>query len=77
MANIYKEMMDDPFLDTQEVSKIIRVTPSTLCVWRCHGEGPDWVKMGRLVYYKTSAIRTFIEANSVTINTKTEENKYG
>jgi hypothetical protein len=32
------------FLTTRELAQVIGVKPNTLCVWRCRGTGPPFIK---------------------------------
>lgn len=50
-------------LDEQEVSRRLSVSVNTLRYWRACGEGPNYVKLGRLVRYDASALEKFILRN--------------
>jgi len=53
-------------LTTKETANILGVTPETLSVWRCTKRYPlPYIKMGRLVYYRGSDIKKFIEDRTV------------
>lgn len=53
MAKLWKDaevqMTDIQLLDEQEVSKRLSVSVNTLRYWRVSGDGPNYVKLGRLV----------------------------
>lgn len=53
----------EKLLDENETSKILQTKVKTLQHWRISGQGPEFIKMGRLVRYEASAIKRFIEAN--------------
>ena len=50
-------------LDEQEVSKRLSVSVNTLRYWRACGEGPNYVKLGRLVRYDAGALEKFLLRN--------------
>jgi len=53
-------------LTIKETANILGVTPETLAVWRCAKRySLPYVKIGRLVYYKGSDIKKFIEDRTV------------
>ena len=58
----------DILLSPKEVSDVIRVKTSTLAAWRCNKQGPQYVRVGRLIFYKKSAIDEFISSNTHTNN---------
>ena len=55
-------MTDIQLLDEQEVSRRLRVSVNTLRYWRLSGDGPNWVKLGRLVRYDAAA-QSFVGRN--------------
>ena len=50
-------------LDEQEVSRRLSVSVNTLRYWRACGEGPNYIKLGRLVRYDADALEKFILRN--------------
>lgn len=50
-------------LDEYEVSKRLSVSVNTLRYWRACGEGPNYVKLGRLVRYDAGALEKFLLRN--------------
>src|SRR6266478_5781504 len=50
-------------LDEQEVSKRLSVSVNTLRYWRACGDGPNYVKLGRLVRYDAGALENFVLRN--------------
>lgn len=50
-------------LDEREVSKRLSVSINTLRYWRLSGDGPNWVKLGRLVRYDAAALENFVGRN--------------
>ena len=56
----------DPLLTPPEAAAYIGVTENTLCVWRCVGRYDiQFVKVGRLVKYRKSALDAFLDRRTV------------
>jgi len=53
---------DDPLLSPEKTAEILHVVPCTLATWRCSGRGPRYVKIGRRVAYRESAIRSWLKS---------------
>lgn len=52
-------------LTPQEAADILRAQKNTLAIWRMTpGAGPDFVKRGRLVFYRPEAIREYLDRNT-------------
>jgi hypothetical protein len=58
-----RQMTDIQLLDEQEVSRRLSVSVNTLRYWRACGDGPNYVKLGRLVRYDAVALEKFILRN--------------
>jgi hypothetical protein len=58
-----RQMTDIQLLDEQEVSRRLSVSVNTLRYWRSSGDGPNYVKLGRLVRYDAVALEKFILRN--------------
>ncbi len=43
----------DGRLDSRNAALYLGKSPKTLDMWRCKGEGPKWIKRGRVFYYLT------------------------
>ena len=50
-------------LDEHGVSRRLSVSVNTLRYWRACGDGPDYIKLGRLVRYDAVALEKFILRN--------------
>lgn len=50
-------------LAPDEFAALRGVDTRTLDVERCHGRGPDYVKLGRRVFYRTEDVMTWIRLN--------------
>lgn len=57
---------DDPLIDVKKAAEQLGVTVSTLEAWRLKRRyNLPYVKIGRCVKYRQSAITKFIESNTV------------
>tara|TARA_Y100000296_G_scaffold13808_1_gene16108 strand:+ start:229 stop:597 length:369 start_codon:yes stop_codon:yes gene_type:complete len=50
-----------PVLTADDVAKLLGIAKETLNVWRVRGDGPEYIKVGRLVRYKRDAILDYVE----------------
>ena len=50
-----------PVLTADDVAKLLGLAKETLNVWRVRGDGPEYIKVGRLVRYKRDAILDYVE----------------
>lgn len=53
---------DDPLLNANQAADICHVAPQTMAAWRCAGRGPRYVKIGRAVFYRQSAIAAWLKS---------------
>ena len=51
------------YLDTQAAAELTGISKVTLERWRTEGEGPPYVKLGRLVKYRRVDLDAFMEAH--------------
>lgn len=49
-------------LTVPEVCALLKVRPQTLNNWRYEGKGPAFLKVGRAIRYRRSAIEEFLAA---------------
>ncbi len=54
----------DPLLHPRDAAKILGVSESWLAKARLRGDGPAYVKIGRSVRYRDSALRDYIRART-------------
>ena len=52
-------------LDAGETAKLLRQKPQTLAMWRCEDRGPEYVKIGRSVFYRRSAVSAWLASQIV------------
>ncbi|ACS80797.1 MULTISPECIES: helix-turn-helix transcriptional regulator [Maridesulfovibrio] len=62
-------------INTVEAALFLGLRPGTLEVWRCHGKGPRYSKIGRRVMYEVSDLRMFVE--SAKVETTDSYDNYG
>ena len=58
---------DEQLLDTIDVAVKIKAKEGTLERWRQIGIGPDYIRVGRLIRYKQSAIDRWLSDQTVAI----------
>jgi excisionase family DNA binding protein len=64
-------MSDDPFLLETDVAALLGIKRSTVEKWRHRNYGPPYVRVGRLVRYRSSAVAAWIEEQTVRPNEPT------
>jgi hypothetical protein len=45
-------ILADGRLDTRNAARYLGLSPKTLAMMRCQGDGPQFIKRGRVFYYK-------------------------
>ena len=51
---------EDDLLSETEAATLLRQKPRTLTIWRSRGKGPNYIKLGRSVFYRRQVIIDFI-----------------
>jgi predicted DNA-binding transcriptional regulator AlpA len=66
------ELLQAPFsklmiglISENELASLLDVKPQTLQTWRMQKTGPDFVKLGKNVFYRKLDVETWVEANVV------------
>jgi excisionase family DNA binding protein len=54
--------VEQEYLNTREVAKILAVSPRTIEKWRVTGEGPRFYRLGRVPRYSRDDIRSWVES---------------
>ena len=62
--------MDDPLLDTSTLVEMTGTTPQFWENLRTTGGGPEFIKVGRLVRYRKSAVERWFEERTVKSTTQ-------
>jgi hypothetical protein len=52
---------NDPLISSEQTAGILHVGAQSLATWRCKGRGPRFVKIGRAVFYRESAIKNWLK----------------
>ena len=52
----------DFLISTTQAPEYLGIQRQTMARWRHEGFGPPWVCMGRLIYYRSSDLRSWIES---------------
>lgn len=60
-----RQRIDDPLLTTRELSQLIRINEKTLTNWRYLHIGPPYVRFGRRVFYRHSAVTAYLTSGEV------------
>jgi hypothetical protein len=47
-------------LPEEETAAVLEVEPSTLATWRSQGKGPDYVKLGKGVFYTINTLSAWV-----------------
>jgi predicted DNA-binding transcriptional regulator AlpA len=58
-------ILDEELLADPEAAAVIGVVPTTMPQWRHRGVGPRYLKLGRLVRYRPSDLRDWINQQVV------------
>ena len=48
-----------------EVAEVLGIPEKTLTEWRCRGIGPEYLKVGRYVRYRWSAVNAWLATREV------------
>ena len=51
-------------LSTKQAASVLNLTASTLSKWRVHGGGPQFVKLGRSIFYRKAALDSFVASRA-------------
>ena len=52
----------DVLIAAAQVPEFIGIQRQTMAKWRCDGAGPKFVRLGRRVFYRSSDLREWIDA---------------
>lgn len=55
-------------LTTEQTAKYLQCSTQRIEIWRHHGEGPPYIKLGRMVRYRKSDLDEWIESHKVDAN---------
>jgi hypothetical protein len=63
----------DIFVSTAEAARHLGLSISTLCKMRCTGTGPEYVKLGRTVWYSLRSLDLWRDQRRTTSTTDSQE----
>ena len=52
-------------VDTRRAASLLGLDHATLQNWRCRGEGPPFIRLGRAIRYRPDDLETWIESHRV------------
>jgi len=61
--NIERTIHPEDCLNTAQAARELQIATGTLQNWRSRGEGPDFIKHRRNIYYLKSEIKRYIREN--------------
>jgi hypothetical protein len=62
---LLRAAVPETYLDTRQASELMGISTVRLESWRRDGEGPPYVKFGRLVKYRRVDLDAYMEAKLV------------
>ncbi len=65
----------DMLFDITQTAAYLGVHVQTLASWRCYCDGPAYIKRGRRVFYKLSALQAFEEKRKAKNECAVEQNR--
>ena len=51
-------------LTPEELAVTLKVTTTTLQTWRCEGQGPQYIKLGKQVFYRLIDVKDWINTHT-------------
>ena len=48
------------YFDNDQAAEFLGLKPSTLEIWRCRGEGPHFIRVGRKIMYSVEDLRQYM-----------------
>jgi helix-turn-helix protein len=58
-------ILGEPLLDEAEAARELKIRPQTMSAWRSRGQGPSYVRVGKLIFYTPSALRAYVASRVV------------
>ena len=56
-------LLSTDFLTPDQAAEYLSIRPQTLAKWRCCGQGPRFVRVGRLIRYRLADLESYVEAH--------------
>ena len=54
-------------MTTEEVASTLEVTEHTLAMWRAEKKGPNFVRLGRAIFYRRTDVQGWIDENVIAL----------
>ena len=64
VAKLERDLAASDLVDEVQLATRLGVARSTLQSWRYAGRGPRYIKLGRLIRYRTTDVDAFLRANT-------------
>jgi hypothetical protein len=58
-------VLDEDLIPEADAARELKVKPQTLGAWRYRGQGPSYVRVGKLIFYRPSDIREYVNSRIV------------
>ena len=58
-------VLDEPLLPAEDAARHLKVKPQTMAAWRNRGVGPEYIRVGKLIFYTPSQLRNYIHSRVV------------
>ncbi|MGY3233354.1 putative DNA-binding transcriptional regulator AlpA [Bradyrhizobium sp. USDA 4448] len=62
---VVKSVDPEELIDTDEAAVLVHNKPDTLAHWRSEGRGPEYLRIGRRILYRRSAIKAWLATQIV------------
>jgi predicted DNA-binding transcriptional regulator AlpA len=62
-------------LTEEEAAQLLGLAKGTLPVWRHHGKGPNYIKIGTSVRYRISDLKNYVSENTVDLGNQAYSGK--
>jgi predicted DNA-binding transcriptional regulator AlpA len=56
-------------ITTEELASALGIAEQTLAGWRCSGQGPNFAKLGKGVFYRLADVQTWVAASVTSVVT--------
>jgi hypothetical protein len=58
-------ILDEPLLSEDEAAQTLKVKKLTMTAWRHRGQGPAYVRVGKLIKYTPSQLKEYVASRIV------------
>jgi hypothetical protein len=64
-SNAVKSVDPSELISAAEAARLLHQKPQTLAAWRSGKRGPEYLKVGRAIFYRRASIGAFLAASIV------------